>query len=250
MAYKFVELYKERFLAPNERMKEYKKEVYMKKGLLILVLAFLAAGAVSAQRPSTNGRTPAYKIGDTGPGGGIIFYHNPDGFTVQGYGRRGDDGYFPSYTAYYLEAAPPKTAMAAQWGNQGTLVRDVTTFTKNDDPKAGLMGNGRKDTQIIAAHMKTRRITDSAAQKCVELKEGGYDDWFLPSPGELLELCKQGQLKGVDLKKTGNDYEALWSSSQSTDQQAAYVRAGSNTSSWVYIDRKETRISVRAIRAF
>jgi hypothetical protein len=222
----------------------------MKKGLLILILAFLAAIGAPAQRPSTNGRTSAYKVGDTGPGGGVIFYHNPDGFTVQGYGRRGDDGYFASYTAYYLEAAPAKTAVAAQWGNQGTVVRDVTTFTESSDPKASLIGNGRKDTQIIMAYMKARGITDSAAQKCAELTEGGFNDWFLASAGELAEMFRQADLKGVDIKN-----ESLWSSSQSGGQHAACVRTASNTAGpvaagQVFADNKETKRTARAVRAF
>jgi hypothetical protein len=217
----------------------------MRKVLLVLVLAFLTAIGVPAQRPSTNGRTSSYKVGDTGPGGGVVFYHNPDGFTVQGYGRRGDDGYFASYTAYYLEAAPAKTASAAQWGNQGTVVRDVTTFTVNDDPKAALIGNGRKDTQIIAAYMKARGITDSAAQKCAELTEGGFNDWFLASAGELAELFRQADLKGVDIKN-----EALWSSSQSGGQQAVCVSTGPGAASQVFAENKETKRTARAVRAF
>ncbi|MDR2921972.1 MAG: hypothetical protein LBU85_01365 [Treponema sp.] len=217
----------------------------MKKVLLIVMFVLLAATAVFAQRPSTNGRGPAYKVGDTGPGGGVIFYHDPEGFTVQGYGKRGDEGYFASYTAFYLEAAPLKTAATAQWGNQGNVVSEVTTFTGGGDPKAGVIGNGRKDTQIVAAHMKGRGITDSAAQKCAELTEGGLNDWFLPSPGELLELFKQAGLKGVELKN-----EALWSSSQSTGQQAASVRPGSGAAGQVYADNKENRKTVRAMRAF
>jgi len=223
----------------------------MKKSLLISVLALLAAGTVFDQRPSVDNRTPAYKIGDTGPGGGIIFYHDPDGFRVEGYGKQGDDGYFPSYTAYYLEAAPLKTAAKAPWGNSGTLVGEVTTFTTIDDPKAKLIGNGRKDTQAIAAQMKTKNITNSAAQICAGLKEGGYDDWFLPSPRELVELCKQGLLKGIDIK--AGSAGSFWSSSQSTDKQAVYVMADSNTAigGRAAFTRKDSgSYTVRAIRAF
>jgi hypothetical protein len=48
-----------------------------------------------------DGFKPAYKVGDTGPGGGIIFYVSTEGFTVQGY-----SGGFSTYTAHYLGAAP------------------------------------------------------------------------------------------------------------------------------------------------
>ena len=44
---------------------------------------------------------PEYAVGDTGPGGGIIFYVSIAGFTVTGTG---------SFTAHYLEAAPVNIA--------------------------------------------------------------------------------------------------------------------------------------------
>ena len=45
-----------------------------------------------------------YGLGDTDPGGGIIFYVSEEGFTAEGYS--GSTGSFGTYTAHYLEAAP------------------------------------------------------------------------------------------------------------------------------------------------
>jgi len=55
----------------------------------------------------------AFEIGDIGPGGGIIFYVTPNGFTVQG----SPEGWSPAwtaYTAYYLEAAPENISETQQ----------------------------------------------------------------------------------------------------------------------------------------
>jgi len=138
-----------------------------------------------------------YELGDTGPGGGIIFYRNLSGFTVQGYS--GGQGSFESYTAKYLEAAPSNSG-TAQWGANGTAIGNgLTTWSTAAARDAGLqgsIGSGRKDTQIIVAHLGENE-SGRAAQVVNAASFGGYNDWFLPSLGELNELYKYWNDNGI-----------------------------------------------------
>jgi hypothetical protein len=145
---------------------------------------FTVAGATSANNSANSGvitvpfpRT-AYALGDIGPGGGRIFYVNTAGFTVQGYGNPGDPGYFASYTAYYLEAAPNNMPTTLAWASTGY------TNTSIPDAKFGVgspIGAGRKNTAAILAIDPDA----PAAKACVEYSSNGMTDWFFPSEEEL-----------------------------------------------------------------
>jgi len=186
-----------------------------------------------------------YDIGGTGPAGGIIFYRNPNGFTVQGYGSPSDEGYFAPYTAYYLEAAPENESGTSQWGAFGTLIADVTIFIGTSDSKASLIGNGRKDTRIIINHLGTSE-TGRAAQVCAGKSLSVYTDWFLPSLGELNEFYKLKGQAGVPqagIPTTGQ----FWSSSQG-NLDYAWVQNFDDGDQGASL--KDYSGSVRAIRAF
>jgi len=183
-------------------------------------------------------------IGDTGPTGGIIFYVASSGFTVQGY--TGTPGTFAEYTAYYLEAAPANEGSSIQWGAYGTLIVDVTTFTSSSDSKASLIGNGRKDTQIILNHLSTTEETGRAAQVCASktVKVVGtiFNDWFLPSLGELNAMYKAKTHFGIS-----SGY--FWSSSQYKDS-SAWVQGFDYDYGLQGSSGKYGCFYVRAIRAF
>jgi TolB-like protein len=131
----------------------------------------------------TQPATTRYRIGDTGPAGGFIFYdkgNNRDGWR-------------------YLEAAPLDTEVQTIWS-----VRD----TKPDNLQE-IIGSGRRNTQlIIQAFNRVSGEWDTAAQKCDELEYGGFDDWFLPSKAELDLMY--GNLKRRNLGDFKNGW--YWSS--------------------------------------
>ena len=193
----------------------------------------------------TTGTARNTEIGDTGPAGGIIFYVDPSGFSVLGY--TGTTGTFAEYTAYYLEAAPANEGSSIQWGAYGTLITDVTTFTSTSDSKASLIGNGRKDTQIIVNHLSATEETGRAAQLCASktVTVGGtvFNDWFLPSLGELNEMYKARNHLGIP----DNFVNYFWSSSQVSSNYAWGQNFGDYYQDIMY---KNFNYYVRIIRAF
>ena len=162
------------------------------------------SGSLICKREGCNHQ---YAVGDKGPAGGKIFYVRAAGFTVQGYTGTGG---FASYTAYYLEDSPSSEPTIYLWGAYGTLIPDVTTFTSASDSKASLIGNGRRDTQLIVNYL-SGTTTNTAAQRCTANRGGGFSDWFLPSLGELNEWGKINVFPGM-FGSSGSQY--FWSSSQ------------------------------------
>jgi hypothetical protein len=160
---------------------------------------------------------PAYKIGDIGPAGGIVFY---DKFSSAGGWR-------------YLEAAPKEIEQKLGWGNfHIELITDV--------------GAGKRNTQIIVNEGKN---LVTAARFCFDLEYGGYDDWFLPSKDELnlmyenLKVKRQGDFVddiywSSSYKMVGN-YWGPWLQNFSDGSQET-----------AYFIGKTTALSVRAIRQF
>ena len=190
---------------------------------------------------------PDYNIGDTGPGGGIIFYvadgqaDRPLGFTVEGY--TGTTGSFASYTAHYLEAAPEDSG-TAQWGANGILIPGVTTFTSSSHADYNKIGNGRKDTLTIAAYLTGAYLeTGIAAQIASAATFGSQNDWFMPSSGELNLLYQQRNLAGIGITSgwfwSSSQYNANYAWGQNFDSGFR----GSNNS-------KNYGLNVRAVRAF
>jgi hypothetical protein len=158
-------------------------------------------------------------VGDTGPGGGIIFYVSTEGFTVTGTG---------SFTAHYLEAAPANMTTLA-WASSGFTSRHIPG-TETD------IGTGKANTAIILA-------TDAnapAAKACADYRGGGKDDWFLPSRDELNEMY-------IACSHLGISSGYFWFSSQYNNLNAWFQNFVNGTQDW---RGKDNTYSVRAVRAF
>ena len=164
-----------------------------------------------------------YNIGDTGPGGGKIFFRSDTGFTMTD----------TNETCYYLEAALTNMSTTTiAWASSGFTYTDISGTEL-------AIGTGRRNTALILA-------TDAnapAAKACKDYNGGGKTDWFLPSKDELNELY-------VNSSAVGNlGTNTYWSSSQVD---------GSPSSSWYHAfysgnqggTGKENMNRVRAVRAF
>ena len=176
-------------------------------------------------------------IGDIGPGGGIIFYVDIEGFIVEGYGSSGDNGYFAGYTAYYLEAAPAGSGSLTWASRNGDL---IPGFSQNpSDPADWAIGRGRKNTAIIIAHGIANGYATPAASACAASTGGRA--WFLPSPSELNELYRRRISVGI------GSSGVFWSSSQNGDDFAwgqSFSTGGQGSS-----NKNSTR-NVHAVSAF
>ena len=170
-----------------------------------------------------------YKIGDTGPAGGIIFYdkgNNVDGWR-------------------YLEAAPASTEeKALQW-----LVSGINTRANGVD-----VGAGKQNTKNIMDASVQAVVNAPAARYCDRLVYGGYDDWYLPSKNELGLMYINLKVDGIG----GFSSNFYWSSSQENNNNAwiQNFNYGNNTASmgigtqYIYSVTDRSQMSVRAIRQF
>jgi TolB-like protein len=135
---------------------------------------------------------PTYKIGDTGPAGGHIFYdkgNNSGGWR-------------------YLEAGPVDIEFTGVWGVRNTWIQNTQAT----------IGSGKRNTQLAVEKFKqTTGEWDTAAQKVVEIEFNGFNDWFMPSRDELDQMY--GSLKRRNLGDFKNGW--YWSSTEN-DQSFAY----------------------------
>jgi len=189
----------------------------MKKTLVVVSATIVLLALFACTRPSAQAASGSrtYKLGDTGPAGGIVFYDR--GFTEGGW--------------RYLEAAPAGTEFTAEWGQHTDV---AGTETK--------VGSGKRNTQLIIAALGEN---GKAAQLCARLNVNGYNDWFLPSRDELDSMYITLRERGL-----GNFLNQIyWSSSQSgnLNGDAWYQWFGGGSQDSV---SKDNTYLVRAVRAF
>jgi hypothetical protein len=183
-------------------------------------------------------KAEGYVLGGPGPGGGIIFYQDFNGFIMADTNER----------AYYLEAASMDQGTSVSWVNSNFAYTNIAGTATG-------LGTGRQNTKLMLA-------ADSASPAALAAKNyngGGQNDWFLPSQDELNELYKNRNM--VNLSSG-----TFWTSSQSNASRAMEINfatgaAAPNSKSAPPLDPNEyydewnpaptARASnVRAIRAF
>ena len=170
-----------------------------------------------------------YKIGDIGPGGGIVFYVSEIAFPV----HNGDG---TSQMCNFLEVSPI---------DLGTVT--WISSTKFDPITSDGLGAGMINTYNIKVSDRNRSVANNAAYLCnqyyTETTKKG--DWYLPSKVEL-DLIYQNLVSGKTDKYNFNG-KMFWSSSASNSNGAWKQRFsdGSQRNS-----DKDYAYSVRAVRAF
>ena len=162
--------------------------------------------------------TPLYALRDTGPAGGLIFYVKEGGYS---------EGWM------YLEATPNDQSDSQVWSN----ITDVAVGTSAQGIE---IGTGQANTTAIIAQSGH---TESAAQLCGNLTEGGYSDWCLPSKNELNLMYTNLKVAGVG----GFESAHYWSSSENNAYYVwiQYFASGNQSKIYKYVSQR-----VRAVRAF
>ena len=167
-------------------------------------------------------------MGDTGPGGGMIFYAVLSSFTC---------GPTRALSCFYLEAAPWLGAR-----DQWSLIDFGVTLLEG-------VGTGYKNSLDIQAAASTNSTSSPAASRSLDYVNNGVDDWYLPSRDELSELISKRSVLPV----TGNTQ--YWSSSGFSNPDpifnnfASALTLYSNSVSQGY-EAKVNSLWFRPIRAF
>jgi len=145
--------------------------------VLVLLLAISLFGAKKLWVDDST-----YKVGNTGPGGGIVFYKATTPFAC---------GPTLESMCTYLESAPAGWSVTQASGCQdfaGSSTEDPFCRWSEISDSIGTdtaIGTGYKNTLAIIAAYSSQAEAASASQAYLG---GGLEDWYLPSADELNEL--------------------------------------------------------------
>jgi hypothetical protein len=198
------------------------------------------SGVITAVFPATESRV--YTIGETGPGGGTIFYVASTPFAC---------GPARAAICKYLEAAPANWSGGSDptraWANttyQSTAVNNGSSPQTADKTEIGW---GYSNTRAIILQGNTDPNTSAAALAdayTATVSSVVYDDWYLPSKYELNEMCKWARgvtgtsittlctggsanagvmFNGETINPGFQSAKAYWSSTEGSANTAGYI---------------------------
>jgi hypothetical protein len=176
--------------------------------------------------PPSDPAPRAYSVGETGPGGGIVFYAASTPFTC---------GPTLNLSCKYLEAAP--TTGTDAWTDAIYWWSDV--FTEIGTTGTAI-GTGYSNTLAMNTQSSSSGIAGTRSQDF--RGPNNLTDWFLPSRDELNEMYLSRDIIG-DL--TSNYY---WSSSEFNAAVGMDHGLGDGNQTLDY--KNENYVYVRPIRAF
>lgn len=166
-----------------------------------------AAAAAAAAAVTCDGSSAPCALGNTGPGGGLVFYVNPAGFPC-------NDG----ATCTALEGAPAgwsgeeQDPMAIWCMDDQPGFEALNTDGGTFDSFSKVVGTGLGNTRMIVDGCGQ----DTAAGVASAYTGGGLNDWYLPSIGEFLLLARPMFDTGTTQVWNGlNNGWVYWTSSQS-----------------------------------
>lgn len=203
--------------------------------LALVALSGISACSSSTKTPPTPGNASqyqnlpdapgTYKLQQTGPGGGVIFYAARKPF------RCGPD---LTGVCHYLEVAPFDSEVERGWSSEDNASRDVA------GSEGSAIGTGWSNTIAIITQGNTDPDV-SAAAYADAYEHNGYSDWYLPSRDELHELTITREVIG------GFTMETYWSS---TERDGGRVWYQNFLNGFQFLDGKSELYLVRPIRAF
>jgi hypothetical protein len=207
-------------------------------------------------------------LGDTGPGGGLIFYYFADGFACGP--NHNNTGSPTGGKCRWLEVAPSGWGGASDptrsWTNSTDYSYEVVGVTKQNSGwnTTDRVGLGYKDSVALVTNGRGVDTTTAAAALARAYSGGSQSDWYLGSPAELNLLCQwaRGVPSSVTTTCTGGTLNSstygareagltdnfYWSSTQDSNNfsYAVFLRFGSSQGTL----QKNNTYRVRPIRAF
>jgi len=210
-----------------------------------------------------------YTVGQTGPGGGLIYYANAAGFDCGAtYSPTGSP---TGGKCNYLEVAPSGwntgTDPGRRWAVSAQQSIDVASITNDAVPFNDVLGIGLGYRNSVAIVDQGNDIT-TAAGLARAYTGGGKSDWYLPSAAELNLLCQwvRGVAQSVTTGCSGGNYDQnntahlilagiintyYWSSSEKNASFAWYqdLYYYSNAPQGTFFSKSQPN-AVRPVRAF
>ena len=173
-------------------------------------------------------------VGDTGPGGGIVFYVHASGTFACGATL--------ASTCKYLEAAP--TTGANSWTDARYVWSGNTSDLIGSTAQGQAIGTGYKNTEAIVTQSGGGTTVNKAGTIARAYRgPNSLSDWYLPSKDELNELF----LKKDTVGGFSTDY--YWSSSEG-GATTAWVQGFNNGDQSYTFSKKYDSFYVRPVRAF
>ena len=151
----------------------------------------VATATVTLTSTTCDGNTFTCQVGDTGPGGGKIFYVSSGTFT--------STGSTCNSACKYLEAAP--TSGTNAWTDAAYAWSGNTTDLIGATAQGTAIGTGYANTLAIVGQASGGGTAGFAGTISQAYRgPNNMSDWFLPSKDELNQMCKwQKGIYGVNL---------------------------------------------------
>ena len=196
--------------------------------------AYTITYTVSGLTTATQSVTPTggWSLGDTGPGGGKVFYVASSGFNCG-----------PALTeiCYYLEVAPKAANTRLDWAMAGYKT------TRVGDASGTAIGSGYKNTLAIIA--QGNNVPANAAAAYAQAYRGGsLSDWYLGSTLELKQIYLNRSVIVIGLPTDHGFAGEYWTSTEDPNESKAYSYDVTNDSGpW---PNQKNDNPVRPIRSF
>ena len=177
-------------------------------------------------------------VGDTGPGGGKVFYVSVGGFSC---------GVSTTATCNYLEISPTNWSGGADPSRSWAQSTPVN-YTSASLTVSELIGFGAQNTKAIIDQGNSNTSTSAAALAAsyTPVVNGTtVNDWFLPSENEMMQVWNQRT--AIGFVASGNNY---WNSSSRASMNGRYSIFGGGFEGTSSGALKTTSYLVRPVRAF
>jgi uncharacterized repeat protein (TIGR02543 family) len=192
-----------------------------------------ATATITLSGTTCDGTSFTCQVGDTGPGGGKVFYVAPGTFT-----QIGATGSMCSTGCKYLEAAP--TSGTSSWAATATEWSGETSTAIGVTAQRTAIGSGYANTLAMIAQANSSGKAGAVSQNY--RGPNNKTDWYLPSQDELTALYSETSVVGGFAP--ANEF---WSSTE-VDASQAWYRFFSGGGDGP--DPKDMLYHVRPIRAF
>ena len=182
--------------------------------VVLVLMVFSSCGGGSSASTTTTLPPKIYKVGDTGPGGGIVFFKSRASFVCN------DNDGLNKNRCSYLEVAPDDVFSNGVRVAQTWTCWDFIGGTSTD------IGTGEINTdKILSSCKKPNSPAQLARSYTTSVNGTSYNDWFLPSRDEIELLC----LRFANDPKSVYAAQGWWTKAQIGGCRGTYTPTGGFT---------------------